>query len=235
MVSFRRGDFILLTSLFLNVLKYRKPSRLKFGPWADRESIAYEINHSLDAKSADVGKLMTAYTSISLNIPIEWLNRMGWTTVMGLYFVSQSCHVPKKIPFLSGDSKKESRKYGWDYPGRSPIHWTHLLASTYGWGVEYIRGLDLDVALGLIQEILVDAQLDREFQWSMSEIAYPYDSASKTSKYKPLPRPDYMLEKAKEIRMVMVRKDMLPVGIFVDVGGMVGKFEKEAEAQNSQS
>ena len=112
--------------------------------------------------------------------------------------------------------------------------WVNILAERYGWTFDTISNLDTDVALALIQEILTDKQLEKEFLWGMSEIAYPYNSQTKESKFSPLQRPYWMKAAPQEIKMVRIRKSMLPVGNVQDVSGMESVFAKK-QAESSQA
>jgi hypothetical protein len=222
-------DFIILL-----YIKFRKPQRLKFGEWADREAVATSIAKLGDRDTKNFSALAIRYVSLSLHIPEWWIAKLGWTKAISLFFVSQNYHSPKKIPLLSGE-EKDDKKIGWDYDGRNVPYWIHILASTYSWSVEYIRGLEVDTALALMQEILVNEQLKKEFQWSMSEIAYQYNPSSKKSEFKALPRPNYMQEKAKEIKLVKLPKALMPMGHIVDMSGMVKVMDERIAQKQVES
>jgi len=63
-----------------------------------------------------------------------------------------------------------------------------MLAKNYGWTLEYVSMLQVEEALAKIQEILVDEQLEHEFFYGLSEVAYSYDSSTKKSKFVPMPQ-----------------------------------------------
>lgn len=109
------------------------------------------------------------------------------------------------------------KTYSWDYPGRTWYAILNRFTKNYGWNIEYIEKLDIDDAIALLQEIEINEQLDREFIYSLSEIAYPYDSNRKVGVFKPLERPVWMREYAKvlEPRKTKIRKDMMPVGLII--------------------
>jgi hypothetical protein len=85
-----------------------------------------------------------------------------------------------------------------------------------------IRGVvgDVDVALAHIQEILTDEQLEREFYWGTSEIAYPYNPTTKQSKFSPLTRPYFMAAPAPQLKRIQIPRGLMPVGEGIDSGGM---------------
>jgi hypothetical protein len=91
----------------------------------------------------------------------------------------------------------------------------HIFSSTYGWDEDRIANLDIDTAIGLLQEILITEQLDHEWQFSITELAYPYNETTKKSSFRPLPRPDWM----KKIipKVTKIRKDFLPLGNIIGV------------------
>lgn len=201
--------------------------RLKFGEWANREDIATQLGES--KINDEFPKLVFRYITVSTHIPEFILFRLGWETTIGLFMLSQSLHTPKKIPILSqGDS--DHKKSGWEYSGRGSVYWYHMLASAYGWSIEYIKNLSIDTALSLLQEIVVDSQLEKEFYWGLSEIAYPYNPNTEKCEFKPMPRPSFMAEPAPEIKTVRIRKDFMPVGVMVDTSGMVGNNEIISQA-----
>jgi len=149
------------------------------------------------------------------------LERIDWRIVL---FLFQKIYVSLKpsiqVPFLLPHKNKDDKPVAWDYKNRNWYYWSHLLASQYGWSISDIENLKVDDGLAYIQECLVQQQLDREFTWSMSEMAYPYDAVTKKSIFKPLERPYYMLEPAKPIRKVRMLKAYMPVGVIRNQGMM---------------
>jgi hypothetical protein len=109
--------------------------------------------------------------------------------------------------------KIKNEKLPWEYEGRTWYYWLHIFSSSYGWDENRISHLDIDTAIGLLQEILISEQLDHEWQWGLTEIAYPYNETTKKSHFRPLPRPDWM----KKImpKVTKIRKDFLPLGVII--------------------
>lgn len=118
------------------------------------------------------------------------------------------------FPSLKGKLPKKESKIVWDYDGRTWYIWLHAFSKEYGWSPEYIAEMDVDDAFGLMQEILIDDQLEREWDWQLSEIAYPYDKSTKKSKFKPLERPFWMkkVPMVENITKVKIDKRYIPVG-----------------------
>jgi hypothetical protein len=97
----------------------------------------------------------------------------------------------EKYAILVGQGK--DRTVPWDYPERDEILWIHTLATAYHWSKADIEALWPEEAVAYLQEIRAEEQYSREFAYSLSEVAYPYDKATKKSRYKPLDRPAWMV------------------------------------------
>lgn len=220
----------MLLKLIVLYLRVVNPRRSKFGKWTRLEKLAADIDKAVENNITQFPLLVISYISTALFLPPKLLSKLPWFPVITLYEFARSINIPTKIPLLQSkqDNKKDKEKLGWDYDGRNWYYWSHLLAKYYGWELEYIEGLDVDVALAHIQEIFTDEQLDREFLWSMSEIAYPYNSTTKQLKFSPLPRPYFMHQEAPKLQTFKIRKDMMPVGNIQDVGRM----KEYVETQN---
>ena len=108
----------------------------------------------------------------------------------------------------------------WEYDGRSEYFWIYVLSKNFGWSIEYIDNLDINDAVALLQEIEVDKHLEKEFVWSMSELAYPLQPDNKTRQYKPLERPVWMIEnpfiKYQQRKHPKLDMRFMPVGNVVD-------------------
>lgn len=220
----------MLLQLIVLYLRIVNPKRSKFGKWTRLEKIAADIDKAVENNITQFPILVISYISTALFLPTKLLNKLSWLPTIILFEFAREINSPTKIPLLQNkkENKKDKNKLGWDYDGRNWHYWSHLLAKQYGWELEYIENLDVDVALAHIQEIFTDEQLDREFLWSMSEIAYPYNSTTKQSKFSPLPRPYFMQSEAPKIQKIKIRADMMPVGNIKDISGM----EKYLETQN---
>ena len=150
--------------------------------------------------------------SAALNIPIETFDGWSWVEVLYAYTMVMVDQLPDtKLPMLNPTGNL-GKIPTWHYKGRTWNYYAHMLAREYGWSLEYISDLDRNDALALIQEILTDEQLRKEFEYGMSEIAYPYNKSTKKSEFKPLERPFWMLPKIEQPKKIKIRKDFLPVG-----------------------
>jgi hypothetical protein len=122
--------------------------------------------------------------------------------------------------------QEKVEELSWNYNGRMKHYLIHILAKTYGWDDTYIKKLSVETALSYIQEIFVDDQLDKEFVYSLSEVAYPYNKSTKKSEFHPLPRPVWMQKEIKEVKKIKMLRSMLPVGNVTDVSGMEKYFNE---------
>lgn len=105
--------------------------------------------------------------------------------------------------------------------------YSHILAKAYGWSLEYIANLPVLEAMAKLQEIMTEEQLEKEFLWSTSQNAFEYDQKTKMSHFKKLPRPYWMLPKAKPLPKIKMRKDLVPMGNVIKLDENYGKQKSE--------
>ena len=157
-----------------------------------------------------------SYVSAALSIPIEELQSLPWYEVTRAFKEIYQINIPSlDFPILRRKMLEErNKKIEWDYLGRDWYIWLHLLSKEYGWDIDYISNLEPNDGIALLQEILLDEQLEKEWQWSMSEMAYSYNEHTKITKFIPLERPDWMQPIVpKEIKKVKIKASEIPVGI----------------------
>lgn len=199
-------------------------TRYKLREWIKLESIREDIVDAIETKDIDkLANSLCVYVSIASNKSVSELLELPWYEITRAFQIIESENQITQDFALFRQSKKQKENIPWDYPGRNWYWWSHALASKYGWSLEYIAMLDIDDAIGLLQEILIDDQIQKEWQWSLTEIAYPYNAATKQSNFKPLQRPMWMLPKPedadKNLPVFKMRKDMLPLGIITRGNG----------------
>lgn len=211
------------TAISLLVKFYHRP---RFEKWIKLETLRSNV---IEAVGTDTFTLkINRYVSTALSIPESLIEKIFWMDTIIVFYNLVSKNVPTiKLPLLQPSKPTKDADLSWDYAGRSYYTWLHLLAKEYGWTIEYVNNLDVDHVMALIQEVLTEQQLEKEFQWSMSEIAYQYNKTTKTSKFVPLTRPYWMLPKPQEIKIVKMPKMYMPVGNIVDVSGMADYLEKQ--------
>jgi hypothetical protein len=126
---------------------------------------------------------------------------------------------PPKSPIPN--QKQENKKDRWDFQGRYVAQWIDNFARFYHWSLEEILNLDITVATYLFQEIRVNEQFDREWQYGLTELAYQDKDGSGKRIFVPLKRPYWMNEHVDGILpKARIRKDMLPSGHIIDYSGM---------------
>jgi len=194
-------------------------TRLKLRAWLQLEDVRDKLTEAAEEKNRNrVEMYLYEYISSAVPIAVSELKQVYWYDISLFFREIYSANRPNsEYPLLRPRSKKKEDDIDFDYPGRSWFMWLHTLARNYGWSMEYIAELDINDAIALMQEILYDEQLQREWEWGTTEIAYPYDAATKKSKFHPLQRPEWMqaAKPVKEIKNVRMKKSELPMGIIL--------------------
>jgi len=185
-----------------------QPKRLRLKGWLQGESLREQIKES---KSIDE-VVENLYSYLTLICGENGWDKKSWKEIAELTYKSLDVNLPT-IEFPMLKSSSESKKAPWEYNERTWYLWANTLAAKYGWSLEYIAELEIDDAIGLMQEVLVDEQLEREWEWDLSELAYSYDADTKQSKHKEYPRPSWMLPEPEPAPKVRIPVAMLPVGM----------------------
>lgn len=183
---------------------------MKFKLWVSLQDILDDIHTAVEADQ--LSSSIIRFVSTAMFIPEEELNNKHWMEVAVMFLTSQKgMGIDLKVPMFSGSSS-EKTKLEWDYKGRNYYAWVHPLCAIYGWTLDYIDELDHNSVLALIQEIELEKQFNREWEWSLSEMAYPYNSSTKKSSFSPLERPEWMKKKFQAPKITRIKKSSLPVG-----------------------
>jgi hypothetical protein len=205
----------LLLNLFVWRMRFQRQP--KFGRWVRLEEQKNKILRAVEESSDEFPNHLFDFLSTALYLPSQYFRRADWTKIV-LALYKALTKLSYKTDLALFEPTKEDKKddtMSWDYTGRAWHLYAHLLASKYGWSLEYISNLRLPEALPLIQEVLLEEQLTKEFQWTMSERSSYYDDNSKTSKLNPLPRPDWMnkhIDPEKDLVKTQIPTKMLPMG-----------------------
>jgi len=142
-------------------------------------------------------------------------NEAPWYEVVSAFRqIRRLNHIPNAEDYsllTKTTSSGNEKTVAWDHDDREVLLWIHLIANSYKWSKTEIEELWPEEAIAYIQEILVEEQLRREFLYSLSEVAYPYDKATKKSKFRPMQRPLWMVAGGGR-KTDRVLKSMLPVG-----------------------
>ena len=202
--------------MLLNIKRciYKKLiSRATFKKWLEFEDIRSRIKDAADqSENEKVSDLLCSYLSAAL-CRGKW-DKLPWEAVLNDYAFVVNLHTPSK-DFRIFSTKMENSEFRIN--DSSWYAWSSIMAKSYGWSLEYIAELSIDDAISLIQETLYDMQLEREWEWALSEKSVHYDSKTKTSKFRGLDRPEWMQEKKKpiEVPKTKIRADMIPPGIII--------------------
>jgi hypothetical protein len=192
----------------------KSPPRLK--KWIELEQRKEEIIKAVEGGD-DFPSELFLYLSTALGVSSKWYEKADWYLIIQLFYLCLSKSPQLELPLLTPSNEK-SKEESWDYPQRTWHLYSHLLAKNYGWTLEEISQLHVEEALAKIQEIIVEDQLDKEFIYGLSEIAYSYDKNSKTSKFVPLPRPHWMRPKVQPVKKFIIPASMLPIGNVITEG-----------------
>lgn len=189
--------------------------RARLGLYLDLEIVRSRFDEAV--KTADNGGMSRGLADyILLSIPevkLEDIWAVPWHEIVVAYAVLVNLNSVNSDEFAMLSTKQKAGKnVPWDHAQRLKTVWIHSLASAYNWSKTEIENLVVEEAIGYSQEIHADEQIEREFQHSLSEVAYPYDQASKTQRYKPLTRPLWMVKRDRKELITKLDKRMLPVG-----------------------
>jgi hypothetical protein len=185
--------------------------------WIQLEHIKERILKAVENGQPDFPDYLLSYITTALGVPCKFYEKADWQKIVLLFYVclSKSPHV--ELP-LTSPTKETFKDEPWSYDGRMWHIYSHILASAYGWTLEYISQLQVEEALAKIQEVLTETQLEHEFYYGLSEMAYPYDKNSKKSIFKPMDRPHWMRPTLQPIPRFKIAKSVMPVGNIVDAG-----------------
>lgn len=202
---------------------YQTPiQRKKLRQWIILEEIREKIISAFKNNQSNVfSECIYRYICVAYDVDNTMLEGLEWWKISRAYeHAVQSNRPVLQIPMMIIEHKKEeylNRTYACEYPERTWYIFANIFAKNYGWSLDTIAELDVDDAFALIQEITMDDQLEKEFYYSISEIAYPYDPNKKVNVFKPYPRPEWMRElvQVQPPKKVKIRKDMMPVGLII--------------------
>ncbi len=194
-------------------LRFKRPPR--FRKWIELESQKNNVLRAVNEKQDDFPDKLLAYISMAIGLPVKYFYKAAWLEVFyAFYKVVELTACQIKLPMFE-PGKDEVKDEAWNYENRVWHVYVHLLSHEFGWTIEYISNLKLEEVLPLVQEILIADQLEKEFQWTMSERSAYYDDKSKTTKANPLPRPHWMarhIDPEKELKKVKIPVGMMPAG-----------------------
>lgn len=206
------------TSFTLGEVTY-SVTKLGLRVWLELEDANKKIIDCMRGKSvAEAAASICSYLSIITKLDLEELKTFFWLDIADAYITILLASIPTiDFPLLHGRNEKID-PISWDYEGRTWYMWSHMLASKYGWTLEYIADLYFEDAIALIQEILLEDQLQKEWEWSLTELAYQPNKVTKQSEFKSLPRPSWMTgmrRVTKPIETAKIPVSMIPQGLIL--------------------
>jgi hypothetical protein len=199
------------------VYKVGREPRLK--KWIELETYKDKIIKAAEDRQAEFPKYLLSYLSVAFGIPYNWFELADWWKIVQAFYTCLTKYPVQHLPITS-PSGENTKEEDWNYDGRTWYLYANMIARSYGWTLEYISRLKVGDALAIIQEISVDEQLEHEFQYGLSEMAYHYNSATKKSEFRPMPRPSWMRPKVEpeRIKKFSLPASMIPTGVVVTDG-----------------
>jgi hypothetical protein len=193
--------------------------KAKFKLWIELEEIQNHIIQAVEHKDANkISRYLCQYVSTACSIPMEELTDAPWLEIARAYVsVMLENTIGIRLPFAQYEIDKE--EVSWEYEGRTWYTYAHRIAREFGWSLEYIGELEVDDAFALMQEMMIENQLHKEWEWSLSDRSYGKDKNSGQWRHFPLPRPPWMEDKPKEPEKILIPKSLLPVGNVISYRG----------------
>lgn len=192
-------------------------TRARLGQYLKLQGVVERLDLAVEAR--DTGAIANALFDYIVtavpDIEREPLNSVPWFQII---IAQQALAALNTIPgatryaILKRIEDRKRRSIPWDYVGRSAVVWIHMIARAYGWSKAEIENLWPEDAIGFIQEIMVDEQMEKEFFHSLSSVAYRYDKSTKKSRFQPLPRPLFMVQGTGQIRRIKLVRALVPMG-----------------------
>lgn len=198
-------------------------SRAKFKLWLLLSDI--QSNISAAVRSRDLLVITDCISSYLLTAaPFVDLNKLPWYEAISLFTELQSLNtIRKELPIFEASKIEEKKDPPWEYSGRSWYKYLHILASAYNWSIEYIENLVVEDAFSLLEEIYLNDQLQKEWEWSISSRSVGYEKNTNKPKFIELPRPPWMQGTItrNDIPKITIEARQMPVGNVIDVSGMM--------------
>lgn len=204
----------------------KRSKRLNLYGWAKLDSLQRQMK--IKAEEGDAQAVADLIFQTIKLVDNRNCKKMFWLDAINLLSEIQYANLPSKnFPMLSVKKKEKGDPLPWEYEGRSWYFWLNIFSTNYGWSEKQIMELDIDSAIGLYQEILIEEQLRQEWEWGLSEVSYSYDKNTKKSKFNKLPRPDWMLPIAPKVRKPVKKTKILRA--FMPQGSVVSLMGGEDE------
>jgi hypothetical protein len=183
--------------------------RAKFRSWTELEDLRDRFPKATDVD--DLAEKLVVYLSVALGFDASVVDALPWSQSADLLIRALDANgIFKQLPFMRYPTKAKQLPY--DYEGRLFYMYAHLIAKNYGWTLDIIASLDVDEALTVVQEILIDINHQMEWEWDLSERSSGYDEQTKKSKHIPFPLPEWMNPVPQEPKKYRIPMSLIPVG-----------------------
>ena len=187
----------------------------KFRKWITLEEQKNKIIEAV-AEGSDFPQKVLDFLSTALGLSTKYFQYASWEIlVKSFYEVLSLTRCQISLSILQPTDEKAPDE-PWDYDHRVWHQYSHTLAKTYGWSLEYIGNLQVMEALPKIQEISLDEQFQKEFLWMTSRNSVSYDKEGK-GKFNPLDRPSWMRKRVVERKLpkdtTPIPAHMIPAGV----------------------
>lgn len=212
--------------------------RPKLRKWLELEQFRDSILTNAEGRNnSGIADGIISSLSAFLGLDADSLEELPWYEVGVAFTLTAKVSAPTlDLSIINGsrEKKKSSTPDPWEYAERSYYLWLHILCSTYNWNTEYVDNLDVDTALALIQEIMIDEQLEKEWQWGMFEGAYDYDKGSGKSRLKQLPRPSWMKRATKQVAEELEKPKQIAIPVkFAPMGLILRDDDTTTKSEES--
>lgn len=186
----------------------------RFRRWIEIEELKDGFLRAAEDGS-ELPQALARLLSAALGVPLAIFPYIDWIRQFTVFNSICLKNLPLlSLPLLTEMEPRKSVRDPWDYPERMWYLYANVIAKAYGWSLRQISQLKVEEAVAIIQEILTDEQLQREFAWGLSERAFSYDPKSKQSEFHALPRPYWMRPKIDmKVKKTKIPKMLMPVGM----------------------
>jgi hypothetical protein len=186
--------------------------------WLTLEDIKESVFEAVEHKDRDeLTSALYLYVSTAFDINKDVLDKAFWMEIIIAFKEQETSNKidVSNLACMQIKAEKKPDKMAWEYIGQTWWKWVDAFSSRYGWSLDAIENLKVIDATHLIQEIFVNEQLTKEWQWLLSERCFIYDEASKKSKFNELKRPKWMSKQVTTQHadaQMKIPISMLPVG-----------------------
>lgn len=188
-----------------------------------------EIRAAANTHSPELPGLIMRFLAAATDSSEEYWKKRFWLDVMDdLNRLQEANNFSWKPPIVLFPEASGS-KMPWLYIGREWYFWKHIFTHWYNWSEDYIANLEIEEAFALMQEICTQEQLEKEWQYALSEKSMVYNASTKKSTFHPLPRPNWMIPSQPKKGPMKLPKKLIPVGEILDPSGVMKQLEKQNE------